>query len=128
MSKFDYYTEKSELIGSRKWVDFWILSGSSGDTSENLMHNISNIKIRENGKILNFISYFTEDLAKVKLVTPSMIGDSLLHKSFVNKNIRVKVFNSLLDVVFNKNIKEEQVCNEYNKIPIIDVDEDEIPF
>ena len=128
MSKFDYYTEKSELIGSRKWVDFWILSGSSGDTSENLMHNISNIKIRENGKILNFISYFTEDLAKVKLVTPLMIGDSLLHKSFINKNIRVKVFNSLLDVVFNKNIKEEQVCNEYNKIPIIDVDEDEIPF
>lgn len=88
------------------------------------MHNISNVKCSKGNTVLNFISYYSEDLPHVIKLADLMQGDSLLHnKISESKEVRTNVFMALLDSYFEPESKTQNI-----RVPEIDIDDDDIPF
>lgn len=103
-SDYDFIVDEKDLENLEKYANnlciyFKWIDGSSISIL-NKMHNISNIKFDYDSKTFNLISYNTNDIKKIKKILPLMKGNSLLHRVMIkDKNIRVKIFSTLLDII-----------------------------
>lgn len=154
-NKLKKYIRQGILFGSRKWgvadedsdydimlnlesskniidlcneleLKYEILNGSS-ISEYNRMYNIYNIKFYFNDTLYNVVGYTDEQLEVInEHILPKM--DKIPKDILKSKDVRVMIFNGFLDIYFSDKYEYVNIKRKLHPLPIIKLDEDEIPF
>lgn len=107
-------------------LKFQILQGSSS-SEEHRMYNTDNLKVQFQDKMLNFIAYDKDDLNTIKYdILPRM--NVIPRNLIIDKRVRVMIFNGLLDIFLGEKYEFVNKKEKFIPLPIINIDEDEMPF
>lgn len=107
-------------------LKFQILQGSSS-SEEHRMYNTDNLKVQFQDKMLNFIVYDKGDLNVIfNSVLPRM--NAIPRNLIIDKRVRVMMFNGLLDIFLGEKYEFVNKKEKFNPLPIININEDEMPF